>query len=168
MTPRVRPHAGALAEPQPPPIETVDTSVWGAPLWLVLHVIAQNSAVSAIPTWRSLLAALRTDLPCPDCRAHYGAWYTSRPPSFHVSTPVVSRLRLMPRNNTAPSTAPLIKWLTELHNNVNLRTGRSAWNGAADVYGRQRIPEARVALDGLQGTIGPAAWRDADALLRSL
>lgn len=85
-------------------VETVDTSVWGAHVWRILHTASFAAPASA---WAGILKALDGALPCPDCREHYHAWI--------LSTPVPSDL------------AGIRCWLLELHNQVNGRTGKATW-----------------------------------------
>ena len=152
-----------------PEIATVDTSVWGAPLWLVLHVAAQNSSVALIPTWRNLLAALRKDIPCPECRTHYNAWYTSHPLAF-TTVSSGGRFKLINTRGRKTSIAPLIQWLVDLHADVNLRTDKPRWDASQlpIVYGRDRVASAKEALATLKDVIGNDAWNAADAILRAL
>jgi len=161
--------AAAAAAPQEPPpisIPTVDTSVWGAPLWFVLHTASVYSrGRQYIPFWRSLLAALKTGLPCPDCSMHYNAWFASHPLRFSM---IGDGIRV-----------PLVRWLLALHNNVNGRLDPPVgpWTVAQVMatYGSDekavkaaKVAAAVAALQGLQGVIGAEAYAAALALLNSL
>ena len=140
-------------------IPTVDTSVWGATLWKVLHTASVfTGRRNHIPLWRNLLAALKTGIPCPECSAHYNSWVSRN--TLHFSM-------IMVGNNIQ---GPVLRWVLNLHNDVNLRTG-SAWgtwnvNQVTDTY--RDLAGAKAALATLQGIIGPAAWDAAQALLNSL
>lgn len=138
------------------PLATVDTSVWGANLWKVLHIAAHSSrSKTIIPLWRTLLAALLYGLPCPDCSAHYNAWYKSHP----LHTPVM----------LLGGSINVSKWVLDLHNNVNQRTGRPVWTleQAATAY-TGRINDARTTAASLNGIIGSQAYSALNALLKAL
>ncbi len=139
---------GRRRGPPPAPTTTrtglaiVDTSIWGAPLWRVLHTVA---VLPAAPLeW---IAGLRSSLPCPDCDAHYNAWCDARPP---------------------PSSEPA-QWLLELHNNVNARRGVPTWSleelTAQYAATPESVAAARSALLTLAGIIGSAAYNELNAAL---
>lgn len=168
LRPRARPPAAAAAdaptepteptpEPTYPPIAlaTVDTSVWGAPLWCVLHTASVLTKGRAqIGLWRTLLSALTTGLPCPECSAHYNSWYKRTP------------LRFSFLGNGTQST--FVNWTLGLHNDVNRRTGRAQWSADQVRWAYRDLDKARGALEGLQGVIGDGAHRAAAALLAAL
>jgi hypothetical protein len=144
----------AVPVPVPAPIvpvlPTVDTSVWGPPLWKALHIAAHHTKYKAqIQTWKTLLDALRTALPCPDCSGHYNDWYKSHE----------LRFSMFPSGfNNA-----VIAWLKDLHNNVNERRGLPTWDSTklAVEYGGVRavkLAEGRNALQTLRGVIGTNAY----------
>jgi len=154
------PMLNRLASPAPAAVlETVDTSIWGASLWKILHIAAQvSNSKGVIPLWRGVFDAMRTGLPCPDCSAHYNAWYKARPLQFS----------LIPM--TGSTRGPIVNWILELHNNVNRRTGKPTWTGAqlAGSYGGNQIATAKSLADSLRGVIGGGLSAALDALLRSL
>ena len=138
-----------------PPLETVDTSVWGAPLWRILHIAAQASGGRTIlPLWRNLLETMKTGLPCPDCSGHYNAWYNSHP----------LRFGLIPRSFQGP----IVRWILDLHNDVNRRLGRPSWTVAQVATYAGQVGTARTLADSLRGVIGPNVSAAIDALLRVL
>ena len=167
LRPRVR-AAGAAAASQPtepieptepvyPPIAlaTVDTSVWGAPLWRVLHTASVfTKGRSHIGHWRKLLAALTAGLPCPECSSHYNSWYSRTPLRFNILG-----------NGTQ---GVIINWVLALHNDVNRRAGRAQWSADQVRSTYRDLGAAKAALEGLQGIIGDGAYRAAAALLASL
>jgi len=144
----------------PPPditIPTVDTSVWGAALWRVLHTASVATKYSKqARLWRELLAALRTGIPCPECSAHYNAWHASHGIRFTITRDGIRK--------------PVLRWVLDLHNDVNARTGSSsgAWTEKQVMDTYRDLEGARAALASLQGVIGDAAWAAATALLNSL
>lgn len=86
-----------------------NTSVWGAKLWYVLHMVAAAAdKPSVLNAWKAVPAALRVSLPCPDCDRHFNNWCDSRSPPTDTAHAVRT-------------------WLLDLHNNVNMRNGRPPW-----------------------------------------
>ena len=139
------------------PLETVDTSVWGAMLWKILHIAAHRSSSRVIVSgWRVVIDAMKTGLPCPDCSAHYNAWYRSHP----------LRFGLMP--NMAQGA--IIRWVLDLHNDVNRRTEKPIWNThqVAAKYGGESIATAKELADSLRGILGDNLSGALSALLRAL
>jgi len=141
-----------------PPISTLpvlDTSEWGPPLWNVLHIAAQYGPVRAgQANWMNLIKALRTGLPCPDCSAHYNRWLNTHP----------LRASLIPGLSF-----DIGKWILDLHNDVNVRTGKPTWNMAqvAAAYSN-RVATARESAAFLQGKIGNQAFHAIMTLLNSM
>ena len=168
LRPRVRVAGSAVAASQPiepieptepvyPPIAlaTVDTSVWGAPLWRVLHTASVfTKGRSHIGHWRKLLAALTAGLPCPECSSHYNSWYNRTP------------LRINILGNGTQGV--IINWVLGLHNDVNRRAGRAQWSADQVRWTYRDLGAAKAALASLQGIIGDGAYRAAAALLASL
>ena len=152
----------AGAAPATPVVESlpiVDTSIWGPPLWKVLHIAAAATITKGRQSqWKLILNTLLTDLPCPDCTAHYVAWYRAHPIG----------ITLFPKRNSRQ----ISTWLLDLHNDVNRRTGRPVWNSAqldAAYIGNQiQIQDAKDTLATLQGVIGQNAWTALHTLLNSL
>ena len=149
--------AAAAPEPAAADIPTVDTSVWGSLLWRVLHTasVATKTRQHA-QLWRSLLSALKTGIPCPDCSAHYNAWIARHGLRFSVI-----------RNGIR---GPIVRWVLDLHNEVNRRTGSpfGSWTVKQVMDTYQDRTAASAALLALQGVIGPKAYEAATALLNSL
>jgi hypothetical protein len=139
-----------------PGIPTVDTSVWGAPTWIALHIASVFSSQN-LPLWKELLAALQNDIPCPDCRAHFSRWVQSHP--FRSSSILPIR-RLMGHRSTHPK---IVLWLLGLHNDVNSRTGIPAWNEQQILkrYGgdrSSRLIEGRASLETVRGILGNTSF----------
>ena len=146
----------AVAKPVPA-LATVDTSIWGPSLWKILHIAAMRSGSrSTIPYWRSILEAMLSGLPCPDCSGHYNAWYRSHP----------LRLGLMPNMFQGA----IIRWVLDVHNDVNRRTGKAVWNTnqLTATYGGETIMTAKALADSLNGVIGARLSGALSALLRTL
>ena len=83
-------------------------------MWRFLHIAAQGCMPvhRRAGVWQTLLAAMRTGLPCPECRAHYTAWLDAYP------------LQVTRETGLAP---PVRAWILELHNAVNVRRGVPIW-----------------------------------------
>ena len=156
---RIATFSAVSAEPELP---TVDTSVWGALLWKVLHTASVfTSSVRQTKMMKTLLSALLTGLPCPDCSDHYNAWYRSHPLRYPIIGSRIS-LPVAYRTNT-------IRWILALHNDVNQRIGRGgSWSLEQVVAANGSKEDALAALSSLQGVIGPGAYAAASALLQSL
>jgi len=163
--PAAGPVAPAKAAPPPISIPTVDTSVWGAALWKVLHTASVFSQQRTQMTlWRNLIKALKTGLPCPDCSAHYNAWIASHSINFSMFGDGIR--------------GPAVHWVLALHNNVNSRLDPpvASWNTKQVIAAyagtraekEGRIAAAVVALQSLRGVIGPGAYDAALVLLNSL
>ena len=122
----------------------VDTSIWGPPLWKVLHTIAaaaDQPAVAAL--WKSIPSSLDGSLPCPLCQGHYHDWLNSHP----VPT---------------EGTGAIARWVLDLHNAVNRRNGLATWTTeqltAAYPVTSDSLDAVRTALGALQGVIGAAGY----------
>ena len=78
----------------------VDTAVWGPPMWRLLHYYSIRGQIAAMTT---LLTALQDGIPCPECTAHYRAWFAAHP--------------------VVGAGVDLVEWVLALHNDVNARRG---------------------------------------------
>ena len=89
----------------------VNPSVWGPPLWYRLHmmtfeypeVATQKDKVMAINYFKEVEKLL----PCVKCRVHYRENLEANPIQYNVDT----------RDE-------LVRWLIDLHNKVNVQTGK--------------------------------------------
>jgi hypothetical protein len=143
--------------PAVPVLQTVDTSIWGAPLWLVLHTLSSSATDKNL--WFSIFNALKTDLPCPDCSNHYNEWARSNPLRFPVQAPpqqpfMLRFLKTPPPTPLPPVSDTVSKWTLALHNAVNARLGKPAWSidACRNTYNNKQT--ARTALASLNGVIG--------------
>jgi hypothetical protein len=160
-----------------PDIPTVDPSVWGPPLWRILHVASVLSVTDmqkyALTT---VLAALRTGIPCPECSGHYNNWYKSHPTQSVIQThgeqhKLASKVfRIGSARTTIVTWVPLDRWILDLHNDVNHRRGVDQW--AADrmnsTYGHVSLADVRAASVLLRGIIGNNASVAIDNLLNAI
>jgi len=148
--------APALALALAPALATVDTSIWGPSLWKIIHIAAIRSVSrDVIPLWRNLLDAMKSGLPCPDCSAHYNNWYRSHP----------LRFGLMP--NSFQGT--IARWVNDLHNDVNRRTGKGSWSPQQVIATHgSNLNTAKELTADLRGMLGDNVTNALNALLRTL
>jgi hypothetical protein len=156
--PRLQPAAVAVDVPAVVALATVDTAVWGAALWLVLHTASVTvTDRSQIAAWQNVLEALRTGIPCPDCSAHYNDWYNSHPLKFSIVAPkrLMNPMARARRTAPAPVQATTVGWMLDLHNNVNQRLGKPGWSfdQVVSAYG-STAAAAAATLQTLRGVIG--------------
>lgn len=90
-------------------------SQWGPPLWKEMHTrtfeYPENPNQSDRLRIKQYFHGVVQRIPCPACRIHYKAW-----------------LRFNPVENVSHNKYHLIKWLIDLHNEVNRRTGKRVWS----------------------------------------
>ena len=142
-----------------PELATLDTSVWGPQLWKALHVAANSStAGSNLQWWGTLLNELQRGIPCPDCRAHYSAWYRSHPLTNRPISIIPIR-----------KIASVGQWINDLHNDVNRRTGKPIWSfgDSARANGSDQLEAAKTAAAYLQGKISDKAFSTLNSLLNA-
>ena len=83
-------------------------------MWTVLHTAAQfTTTTRQRRIWRSILGAMKSALPCPECRTHYTAWSAANPLNLPASG--------------AELQVAISSWLLALHNDVNVRNGKEPW-----------------------------------------
>lgn len=159
----VRSGPGVVAVPEPTfpaiGIPTVDTAIWGPPLWTVLHTLAEfTHAHGLYGAWVETLRSLVGNLPCPECAFHYEQW---------------CRKNGLPRPRRPTDLHMAIRtWIGRLHNNVAARNGSpsGAWGypQLTATYGGDkaiRFAVVREMLGRLQGIIGAPAWDRLSALV---
>ena len=89
----------------------MSTSIWGPKLWYVLHLMTFN--YPEIPNeydkrhFHDFFVNLQYVLPCMKCRYHYRQTLEKYPISPHLDN----------KNS-------LVKWLIDIHNEVNISTGK--------------------------------------------
>ena len=87
---------------------------WGPPLWQFLHVASfaypESPSTERQQAMLDFLQAVGRVLPCSKCRMHYGK---------HCKTCLLPEV--------VRSRSALTHWLVDLHNEVNLLTGKRAW-----------------------------------------
>lgn len=93
----------------------INPQKWGEAYWKTSHYI--TFAYPEIPTYedkvvvKSYFENLKYLLPCQNCRSHYSQYLQTNP---------LTETILSSRYN-------LIKWLVDLHNSVNKRTGKKEY-----------------------------------------
>ena len=166
-TPRPAPFSRMLTQQRQvqmdvaPTLVTLDTSVWGPQLWKALHVAAYNpSSEKNMRWWGTLLNEMQYGLPCPDCRAHYSAWYRSHPLTTR-SASIIPIRRYVP--------VSVGQWINDLHNDVNRRTGKPTWSfgDSARANGSDQLEAAKAAAVELQGKISDNVWNPLNSLLNA-
>ncbi len=97
-----------IQQSQPKPLYDPETTVWGPPLWKVLHTLAECSDNS--PLWHDILTAMETLIPCPTCKAHFIEYRQQNPaPADHQG---------------------IVDWFFILHNIVNARLNKPLYDAA--------------------------------------
>jgi len=111
---------------------------WGPPLWYQMHMktfaYPKNPTEKDKDEIREFFRGIINFLPCEACKEHYIAFLQKRPIRYQYDN----------RDN-------LIKWLIDLHNEVNTRTGKRvlSYQEARLIYEQQQSTmstEAMVAL----------------------
>jgi hypothetical protein len=138
----------------PPPIEyQADTAVWGAPLWRVLHTVAEyTDTPTSFSLWEHLLNLLTNDIPCMDCRGHFTTYLQSNP------IDVTDR-------------GALVVWLFCLHNDVNQRIGKPVLDDPPGLqYGTRAsiLTDLAPIVQGLSVSFPPAVIEVLQSLVTEL
>jgi len=113
MAPQIRqqsrfPQRGRFQPTQTKPLYDPETTVWGPPLWKVLHTLAECSDNS--PLWHDILTAMEIHIPCPTCKAHFIEYRQQNPaPADHQG---------------------IVDWFFILHNIVNARLNKPLYDAA--------------------------------------
>jgi hypothetical protein len=126
------------------PLEVLDTAIWGPSVWQILHAAAERLPATAA-SLGAAISALDGALPCPDCRKHYHTWLQAHPVNDDLRT-----------------------WLLDLHNDVNVRTGKAPWSADAlsATYGGP--VDVTAALATLKERIGIDGWRALSVVVAAL
>jgi hypothetical protein len=129
------PQRGRFQPAPPPPLYNPETTVWGPPLWKVLHTLAELSDNS--PLWFDILNSLETFIPCPVCKTHFTEYKTQNP---------------APADNQG-----IVDWFFILHNIVNARTNKPLFDAAGLPKGDKNtlLDELGPIIDGLSVSYPP-------------
>lgn len=133
------------------PLDIVDTKIWGAHLWRVLHILsllATTDAAKAV--WSRLPTDLDGALPCPECSQHFHEWIRANPLAVN-------------------ETDAIRDWVLSLHNQVNARKQIAPWTAEQIVatYGTLTVADAIAALAPLREMIGSRGLQTLDELIRA-
>jgi hypothetical protein len=134
------------------PLEIVDTSVWGAHVWRILHVLSLFAMTDAAKNaWMRLPAALDGALPCPECAQHYHDWIRANP-------------------LTTTEGNAICEWVLALHNQVNERKGVAPWTitQVGATYSGLTVADITASLSAIRelfGVIGLQALEELYAMV---
>ena len=99
-----------------------NNNIWGPPAWTFLHTVTYNYPEN--PTeddkrnFYNFFMNLQHVLPCEKCRSHYK-----------------QNIQKYDLNNSLGSRQELVKWLIDLHNDINKDNGKPVWS-YSDVYNK--------------------------------
>jgi len=99
-----------------------NNNIWGPPAWTFLHTVTYNYPEN--PTeddkrnFYNFFMNLQHVLPCEKCKAHYK-----------------QNIQKYDLKNSLGSRQELVKWLIDLHNDINKDNGKPVWS-YSDVYNK--------------------------------
>jgi hypothetical protein len=97
-----------------------NNNIWGPPAWNFLHTITfnypDNPTNEDKQNYFTFFNSLKHVLPCEKCKKHYKE----------------NSINLKDNLNSKDD---LVKWLIDIHNNVNIKNDKSVWS-YADVYNK--------------------------------
>ena len=97
-----------------------NNNIWGPPAWTFLHTITfnypDNPTTEDKQNYFTFFNSLKHVLPCDKCKKHYTE--NSRDLKDNLN-----------------SKDDLVKWLIDIHNDVNIKNDKSVWS-YADVYNK--------------------------------
>ena len=100
----------------------MEPKVWGPGAWLFLHSITLNYPENPTDNdkmfHKNFFLNLQNVLPCPSCAQHYSM-----------------NLKKFPIDPALESRELLVKWLIDIHNDVNIKNNKPVWS-YADVYNK--------------------------------
>ena len=101
-----------------------NNNIWGPPAWTFLHTVTYNYPEK--PTdddkrnFYNFFMSLQHVLPCNKCKAHYQ-----------------KNIQKYDLSESLDSRENLVKWLIDLHNDVNRDNGKPVWS-YSEVYNKYR------------------------------
>ncbi len=99
-----------------------NNNVWGPPAWTFLHTITynypENPTDNDKKNYHNFFMNLQHVLPCKKCQAHY-----------------TENIQKYDLNNSLDNRDDLVKWLIDIHNEVNKHTGKRVWT-YSEVYNK--------------------------------
>ena len=99
-----------------------NNNIWGPPAWTFLHTVTYNYPEN--PTeddkrnFYNFFVNLQYVLPCEKCKAHYK-----------------QNIKKYDLKNNLDSRQELVKWLIDLHNDINRDNGKPVWS-YSEVYNK--------------------------------
>ena len=99
-----------------------NNNIWGPPAWTFLHTVTYNYPEN--PTeddkrnFYNFFDSLQHVLPCEKCKAHYK-----------------QNIKKYDLKNNLGSRQELVKWLIDLHNDINKDNGKPVWS-YSEVYNK--------------------------------
>lgn len=109
--------------------QNIKPSVWGPPGWKFMHYVSLGYPDTPNETdkqhYKEFYESLQHVLPCHTCAQNYK-----------------DNLRTMPIDDALGSRDSLIKWVIDIHNKVNIETGKKQldYNEALNLYLKQQSP----------------------------
>ena len=99
-----------------------NNNVWGPSAWTFLHTITynypENPTDNDKKNYHNFFMNLQHVLPCKKCQAHY-----------------TENIQKYDLNNSLDNRDDLVKWLIDLHNDVNRNNGKPVWS-YSDVFNK--------------------------------
>ena len=99
-----------------------NNNVWGPPAWTFLHTITynypENPSDNDKKNYHNFFDSLQHVLPCEKCKGHYK-----------------QNIQKYDLNNSLDNREDLVKWLIDLHNEVNKYNGKRVWS-YSDVFNK--------------------------------
>jgi len=99
-----------------------NNNVWGPPAWTFLHTITynypENPSDNDKKNYHNFFMNLQHVLPCEKCKGHYK-----------------QNIQKYDLNNSLDNREDLVKWLIDLHNDVNRDNGKRVWS-YSEVYNK--------------------------------
>jgi hypothetical protein len=125
----------------------MDPKYWGKPFWNMLNTIAlsypENADIQTQTNVSSFLLSLKNILPCERCRLHY----IENIKKFQISQAVTSRENL-------------IKWVIDIHNEVNKSLNKPVLNYKdalyemeTQIYGTKQLSVKYYIIGGMMGSM---------------